>query len=182
MEQIAKKLTSAQSQGITAYAAGTYESSHAPVSFIPKRILRVLAALALLAATISPVSAGTQWLPFIATAYSVHGLTASQTTTKEGRTVAADPSVLPIGTVVEVSNAGPYSGQYVVQDTGSKIVGRKIDIFMNHRKDAINFGKRHISLRVLRKAPPNPKEQRKAAAEVAIAPHPYGGTLRASAR
>jgi 3D (Asp-Asp-Asp) domain-containing protein len=109
---------------------------------------------------------------FVATAYSVSGETASQTITEEGRTLAADPNVLPIGTVVEVRHAGPYSGQYVVQDTGEKIVGRKVDIYIARTSEALQFGRRRVSIRILKPAPLKPSERRKAAAEAAIVPKP----------
>jgi 3D (Asp-Asp-Asp) domain-containing protein len=114
----------------------------------------------------------TGWRRFVATAYSQAGETASQTITQEGRTLAADPNVLPIGTVVEVRNAGPYSGEYVVQDTGEKIVGRKVDIFIASTKECRQFGRRRVQIRVLRPAPATPREQREAAAVASVAPKP----------
>lgn len=113
-----------------------------------------------------------QWLRFTATAYSVSGETKAQTFTEEGRTLAADPHILPIGTVVEIRDAGPYSGQYVVSDTGPAIVGRRLDIYIARTREAINFGKRRVKVRVLKFAPPTPSEQRKAAAKAFIAPKP----------
>jgi len=112
------------------------------------------------------------WTRFVATAYSVSGETKSQTVTQEGRTVAADPRVLPIGTVIEVRNAGPYSGQYVVQDTGAKIVGHKIDIYIARTREAIKFGVRKVRVRVVKRAPATPEGQRRAAAQVSLAPKP----------
>ena len=120
----------------------------------------------------SPRPSRAPWTQFIATAYSVSGETRSQTITEEGRTLAADPSVLPIGTVVELRNAGPYSGQYVVQDTGEKIVGHKVDIYITSTWEAKQFGKRPVQIRILQSAPETPREQRKAAAEAVIAPKP----------
>lgn len=113
-----------------------------------------------------------KWIPFIATAYSTEGETASQTTTEAGRTVAADPDVLPIGTVIDVRNAGPYSGEYVVQDTGDKIIGRKIDIFIPTRAAAKEFGKKPVRVRIVKPAPETPKAQREAAADATLAPKP----------
>lgn len=112
------------------------------------------------------------WTRFVATAYSVSGETKSQSITQEGRTVAADPHVLPIGTVIEVRNAGPYSGQYVVQDTGTKIVGHKIDIYIARTREALRFGIRKVHVRILKHAPETPEERRRAAAIVNIAPKP----------
>jgi rare lipoprotein A len=113
-----------------------------------------------------------KWIPFTATAYCTSGETASQTMTEAGRTVAADPDVLPIGTVIEIKNAGAYSGQYVVQDTGDMIVGRRIDIFMESNAAAIKFGRKTVRVRVVKKAPETAKAQRKAAAGATIAPKP----------
>jgi 3D (Asp-Asp-Asp) domain-containing protein len=89
------------------------------------------------------------WQRFAATAYSVDGETASGKQTREGRTVAADPRVLPVGTRIEVDGAGPYSGQYVVHDTGPKIKGREIDIFIDNRAEAKRFGRKMVRVRVL---------------------------------
>jgi 3D (Asp-Asp-Asp) domain-containing protein len=64
---------------------------------------------------------------YVATAYSVTGITTSGEWTHR-HVVAADPSVLPIGSRVKIKHAGRYSGEYVVEDTGAKIEGRKLDI------------------------------------------------------
>ncbi len=92
------------------------------------------------------------WQKFIATASAVEGTTASGAQTKEGRTIAADPTVLPLGTKIEVKGAGSYSGQYVVQDSGRKIKGREIDIFMGSAAEAKKFGKKAVMVRVLQSA------------------------------
>jgi 3D (Asp-Asp-Asp) domain-containing protein len=63
--------------------------------------------------------------------------------------VAADPSVLPIGTVIRVRGAGVYSGTYVVTDTGAKVDGKHIDLYVPNRFAAKQFGKRRVSVRVL---------------------------------
>ena len=93
-----------------------------------------------------------KWQKFTATAYSVEGETASGKQTVEGRTVAADTAVLPIGTRIEVKGAGPYSGTYVVHDNGRKINGREIDIFIDAPAEAKRFGKKQVSVRVLEPA------------------------------
>jgi len=89
------------------------------------------------------------WLKFTASAYSAEGQTASGKQTREGRTVAADPSVLPVGTRIEVADAGPYSGEYVVHDTGPKIKGREIDIFIDKPSEARQFGRKPVRVRVI---------------------------------
>src|SRR5215471_6396619 len=66
---------------------------------------------------------------FQATAYSIKGVTQSGARARSG-VVAADPRVLPKGSVVDVKGAGRYSGRYKVADTGSSVKGRKIDIYV----------------------------------------------------
>jgi hypothetical protein len=59
-----------------------------------------------------------------------------------------------------------------VQDTGTKIVGRKIDIYIARTREAIKFGIRKVRVRVLKRAPETPEARRRAAAIVNIAPKP----------
>lgn len=83
-----------------------------------------------------------------ATAYTGHGRTASGKRVRRGM-VAADRRVLPLGTKVRVKNAGRYSGVYRVEDTGGKIRGRKIDIYMPSRGAAKQFGRHTVKVEVL---------------------------------
>ena len=87
-----------------------------------------------------------------ATAYAQHGITKSGAHTRRG-IIAADPKVLPLETKVQVIGAGPYSGQYVVKDTGKKIKGRKIDLFMPSVREAKIFGIQDVKVRVVKPAP-----------------------------
>ncbi|HKE29152.1 MAG TPA: 3D domain-containing protein [Bryobacteraceae bacterium] len=84
-----------------------------------------------------------------ATAFSMHGKTQLGVHAQEG-VVAADPRIFPLGTVVRISDAGPYSGSYVVTDTGSRIIGHRIDIFIASRLEARRFGRKRVSVHVLR--------------------------------
>jgi len=88
-------------------------------------------------------------VPFLATAYAIGGITKSGTLTKPG-IVAADTSVLPLGTRIQVTNAGPHSGIYTVTDTGSKVRGRHIDIYLPSWTRAKEFGRKIVHVRVLR--------------------------------
>ncbi|MDZ4798257.1 MAG: hypothetical protein SGI92_08855 [Bryobacteraceae bacterium] len=54
-----------------------------------------------------------KWQTFSATAYSAEGETKSEKQTVEGRTVAADTSMLPPGTRIQISGADAYDGVYV---------------------------------------------------------------------
>jgi 3D (Asp-Asp-Asp) domain-containing protein len=85
---------------------------------------------------------------FMATAYSIEGKTASGTRAREG-IVAADPKVLPIGSRIRVTDAGQYSGEYVVKDTGRAIKGRELDIYIADDREAKHFGKRAVKVEVL---------------------------------
>jgi 3D (Asp-Asp-Asp) domain-containing protein len=86
--------------------------------------------------------------PYQATAYSVTGITASGEWTHR-HVVAADPDVLPIGSRIRVRRAGRYSGEYVVADTGAKILGRKLDIYMPSTPECMKFGVRRVKVRVI---------------------------------
>ena len=81
---------------------------------------------------------------FVATAYCLKGRTAMGHGVRRG-IIAADPRVLRLGSRVNL-NAGPYSGQYLVSDTGGKIKGKKIDIWVASCSEARRFGRRTISI------------------------------------
>lgn len=84
---------------------------------------------------------------YVATAYSLPGRTASGMRVAKG-VIAADPRVLPLGTRVRLE-AGPYSGEYIVADTGSAVKGRKIDVWVPSNSEARRFGRRNVRLSVL---------------------------------
>lgn len=84
---------------------------------------------------------------FVATAYALHGRTATGQHTRRG-IIAADRRVLPMGTRVRLS-AGSQSGEYVVADTGGVIRGNKIDIWVPSNGEAMRFGRRNVKLTVL---------------------------------
>ena len=84
---------------------------------------------------------------FTATAYALRGRTASGAGVRRGL-IAADRRVLPLGTRVRLE-AGGYSGEYVVADTGGLIRGRKIDIWVPSTREAMRFGRRPVKLTVL---------------------------------
>lgn len=84
---------------------------------------------------------------FTATAYALRGRTASGAGVRRGL-IAADRRVLPLGTRVRLE-AGGYSGEYVVADTGGLVRGRKIDIWVPSNREAMRFGRRPVKLTVL---------------------------------
>jgi 3D (Asp-Asp-Asp) domain-containing protein len=89
---------------------------------------------------------------FTATAYSLRGRTANGGGVRRG-IIAADRRVLPIGTRVRLE-AGSYTGEYLVTDTGGAVRGRKIDIWVPNTSEAMRFGRRPVRLTVLTRTRP----------------------------
>ena len=96
---------------------------------------------------IAVLSSSFGYTEYRATAYCLKGKTASGRQASIG-TSAADPKFLKLGTRVYI-RAGSYTGHYVVRDTGGRIKGRRIDIFVGSRREALNFGYKRVTLRVL---------------------------------
>ena len=90
---------------------------------------------------------------YMMTAYTKPGTTASGEQAKR-RLIAADPDVLPLGSRIRVTNAGTYSGEYEVGDTGAKIQGRKLDIYIANDAEAKQFGKKRVRVQVIELAKP----------------------------
>jgi len=84
---------------------------------------------------------------YTATAYSLRGRTASGKLVAKGL-IAADPRVLPLGTRVRIE-AGEFSGEYLVADTGGAVRGRRVDIWIPTTREAMRFGRRSVKLTVL---------------------------------
>jgi 3D (Asp-Asp-Asp) domain-containing protein len=89
-------------------------------------------------------AAGVSRGSFVATAYCLKGRTAMGHGVRRG-IIAADPRVLRLGSRVNL-NAGAYSGQYLVSDTGGRIKGNKIDIWVPNCSEARRFGRRTVSI------------------------------------
>ena len=89
-------------------------------------------------------------LAFSATAYCKGLVTASGVAAQSG-VAAADPALLPVGSVVEIDSLeSGYNGIYTVMDTGPAVQGRQVDIYMWSCNEALKFGRRPIHLTVLR--------------------------------
>jgi rare lipoprotein A len=113
-------------------------------------VLLLIAASAFsLPATSKQNAAAARVLRIEATAFSDQKRpTAARTVPHEG-IVAADPAVLPLGTRIRVTGAGRYNGIYTVTDTGRKIDGREIDIFIPNEAEARRFGRKMVRVQVL---------------------------------
>lgn len=89
-------------------------------------------------------------LRFSATAYCKGTTTAAGTAVRSG-VAAADPELLPVGSVVQVESINArYNGIYTIMDTGPAVQGREIDIYMWSCHEALAFGRKGITLNVLR--------------------------------
>ena len=89
-------------------------------------------------------------LEFIATAYC-KGQTTSAGVSPQAGIAAADPVLLPEGSVVQVDGVSDrYRGIYTVMDTGPRVLGRHVDLYMWSCIEATTFGRRPITLSVLR--------------------------------
>ena len=60
------------------------------------------------------------------------------TTPTAGRTIAVDPSVIPLGSTVLVDGK-----EYIAEDTGSAIKGNKIDIYFQTHQQAVEYAKQY---------------------------------------
>lgn len=67
-----------------------------------------------------------------------YGITASGTRVTEGRTIAVDPKVIPIGWWVYIEGIGFRRAE----DKGSAVKGNKIDIYFDSSSYATKFGKK----------------------------------------
>jgi 3D (Asp-Asp-Asp) domain-containing protein len=89
-------------------------------------------------------------LRYRATAYCKGTTTASGTAIRTG-IAAADPALLPVGSVIQVEGLGTrYDGIYTILDTGPKVRGRQIDVYMWNCNEALAFGRRSLTINVLR--------------------------------
>jgi 3D (Asp-Asp-Asp) domain-containing protein len=88
---------------------------------------------------------------FVATAYCTGRVTRSGARVKKGM-AAADPAVLPLGSVIRVDGQGrAYDGVYTVMDTGASVRGRELDLYLSNCREAVKFGRREMQVRVIRR-------------------------------
>ena len=89
-------------------------------------------------------------LRFTATAYCKGTTTASGVNVRTG-IAAADPDLLPVGSVVQIDRLGErYNGVYTVMDTGPRVHGRHLDIYIWSCNEALQLGRRQMLITVLR--------------------------------
>ena len=94
---------------------------------------------------------------FVATAYCIcckccgktpehpaYGITASGTKATPGRTVAVDPTKIPLGSTVIIDGH-----EYIAEDTGSAVKGNRIDICYESHEAALQHGVRTVEVKVI---------------------------------
>jgi 3D (Asp-Asp-Asp) domain-containing protein len=130
---------------VTVIAAAAFASLYEVTALDSKYVARLVAP-----ADPSGAPAPGDRLAFSATAYCKGITTASGVAVQTG-IAAADPALLPVGSVIDVSAPDTkYTGIYTVMDTGPAIQGRLIDIYMWSCYEALDFGRMPIQLTVLR--------------------------------
>ncbi len=89
-------------------------------------------------------------LHFQATAYCKGTTTASGVGVRTG-IAAADPQLLPVGSVLNIAVGDDrYNGVYTVMDTGPKVQGRLLDLYIWSCHEALRFGRRDVEITILR--------------------------------
>jgi 3D (Asp-Asp-Asp) domain-containing protein len=87
---------------------------------------------------------------FSATAYC-KGITTTSGVAAQSGVAAADPELLPVGSVVDMNGLPQkYNGIYTILDTGPSVQGRQVDVYMWSCNEALAFGRRAIHITVLR--------------------------------
>uniref|UniRef100_UPI0036F19B0F 3D domain-containing protein n=1 Tax=Enterocloster aldenensis TaxID=358742 RepID=UPI0036F19B0F len=64
-------------------------------------------------------------------------LTKSETVPKAAHTIAADPSVIPLGTRIVIDDV-----TYTAEDTGKAIKGMQLDIYFDTHEEAVRYGRK----------------------------------------
>lgn len=89
-------------------------------------------------------------LRFTATAYCKGHTTKSGVAVRTG-IAAADPDLLPVGSVIQIDNTlDKYKGVWTILDTGPKVHGRHVDLYVWSCHEALAFGRRPVQVSVLR--------------------------------
>jgi 3D (Asp-Asp-Asp) domain-containing protein len=91
-----------------------------------------------------------------------YGITRTGTRATPKRTVAIDPNTIPLGSLLYIEfpeEENKRSGIYVAEDTGNKVIGDIIDIYLGEdepgsnyvHKKCIEWGHKHVKVYVIKK-------------------------------
>ncbi|QSO50744.1 3D domain-containing protein [Alicyclobacillus curvatus] len=97
-----------------------------------------------------------RWMSMTATWYDGHqgingtgdGITASGAPVQSGVTIAVDPNVIPLGSIVEVQFPDGTDHMYKAEDVGGAIRGNRIDIYDPSQQDCYQHGIQHVMVRI----------------------------------
>ena len=93
----------------------------------------------------------TAYCPTGCTGVTATGIDVSNTIYHEGRRIiAADPSVIPLRSIVKVTLRYGQSFEAIVADTGGAIKGRKIDVLVASREEAKRYGRQTAEIEILK--------------------------------
>lgn len=100
-----------------------------------------------------PTAAAGKEMTVTATAYTAYCTGCSGTTytginlraNPNQKVIAVDPSVIPLGSRVWVEGYG----EAIAGDIGGAIKGNIIDVFLEHKQEALNWGRRTVKIKVL---------------------------------
>lgn len=72
------------------------------------------------------------------------GITYTGTRATEGRTVAVDPSVIPLGSTVRINGH-----DYIAEDIGGAIKENRVDVFFDTHQAALQFGVQYADVAII---------------------------------
>lgn len=73
------------------------------------------------------------------------GITATGTKATQGETIAVDPSIIELGSIVYFDGIDGFGG-YVAEDTGGAINGNRIDLFFDDHQEALEWGIKELEV------------------------------------
>lgn len=73
------------------------------------------------------------------------GITKTGTKATEGRTIAVDPKVIPLGSKIELDGH-----TYIAEDVGGAVKGNHIDLYFNSHDVALKWGNQYKSIKLVK--------------------------------
>jgi 3D (Asp-Asp-Asp) domain-containing protein len=78
-------------------------------------------------------------------------ITYSENKVREGHTIAVNPDQIPIGSIVYIkSEDEQVSGYYVAEDIGGAISTGRIDLYMEDKERALDFGIQSVEIQIIK--------------------------------
>lgn len=151
-EAAAKAAAAAAQQAATSTTTSTQQSSNSSLLTAPVSAKTVAYSSSLLATDAiksNSTALGNYKLTFYCPCELCNGVagskTASGTTPTEGRTIAVDSSVIPLGSRVYIEGYGVF----IAEDTGGAIKDNKIDVFVSSHDRAYELGVQYANIYLL---------------------------------